>query len=107
MTRFHRLCAGVLLAGGVLLSGCSTMYFDNGPPKPTSIKESRWHHVMFLALMEVSSPVDLNGHCKAEGSQGEWISTKNELTFLNWLASLPVNLFLPIWFPWTVEYRCE
>ena len=106
--RLHRRWAVLLLAGAVVVSGCSTMYFDNGPAKPTSIKERRWHHVMFLGLMEVSSPVDLNGHCKAEGSQGEWTSTKNEVTFLNWLASLPFNFFLPgLWSPWTVEYQCE
>tara|TARA_B100001250_G_C19604038_1_gene701924 strand:- start:112 stop:471 length:360 start_codon:yes stop_codon:yes gene_type:complete len=103
-------------------AGCSTIQFNNtGANSDKSLEleknglnndplTSSWHHNMVLSLIEVTDPVDLAAECEAsKGSQAEWATVKTEHTFINGLASLVVNAFLPInlWTPMTVEVDCS
>lgn len=86
----------------LLLSGCTTIHFDNGEQKPTSQKSELWHHNVALGLFEVSQPIDLAQQCY----QTEWVSIKTERTVVNALASGVVNYALPIWYPKTATITC-
>lgn len=87
----------------LLLSGCTTIHFKNGPDTPVTNKTEQWHHNAVLALVEVSDPVDLTEECVDK----EWSTVTTELTFFNGLASGVVNLIAPIWFPKTVTVTCQ
>jgi hypothetical protein len=87
----------------VLVSGCTTIHFDNGDTSNPSTVKTQWHHNVVLALYEVSDPVNLKEECGSE----QWTSVKTELSFINGLASSAVNFFIPIWYPKTVEVSCN
>lgn len=87
----------------VVLSGCTTIHFDNGPEVVAPPTTEQWHHNFVLALYEGSDPVDLEEECR----DGDWQSVKTELTFINGLAQVVANLVLPIWYPKTVQVTCE
>jgi hypothetical protein len=91
-------------AAGLLLGGCSTIYFDRQNPVPApSYTVAKWHHNFALDLYEGSAPVNLRESC----TQRPWVSVKVTETFLNGLASTGANLFGPIWYPRTVEVGCR
>lgn len=89
----------------VILSGCTTIHFDNGNVDNggSEVINEQWHHIMALDLYELSDPVSLEQSCK----ENSWSSVKTELTFLNGLASFGGNLLAPIWYPKTVTVHCE
>lgn len=91
-------------AACIVLSGCSTIYFDRQNPTPeASYKVEKWHHGFALDLYEGSDPVNLRESC----TQRPWVSVKVSETFMNWLASGATNVFGPIWYPKTVEVGCR
>lgn len=94
---------GLLSALTVLLSACSTIHFDrNNANSATSQTYQQWHHNFAFALYEGSKPVNLVEICP----NGTWQSVQTEVSFINGLASLPVNFFGPIWYPKTVDVSC-
>ena len=86
----------------LVLSGCTTMHFDNGNMAKSGATQ-KWHHNFAFALYEASAPVALDNEC----SNKNWASVKTELTFINGLASGAVNVLGPIWYPKTVDVSCE
>lgn len=88
-----------LLAITVLLSSCSTMYFDNGSPS-SSMEASQWHHVGILRLVEFSSPVQTSKVC----SEGDWQSIKVEKPFVHGLVT---SISYGLYDPWNVEHSCK
>lgn len=87
----------------LLLSGCTTIHFDNGNEPGGTENAGKWHHNFALALYEASPPVNLEQECAGE----QWTSVKTELTFVNGLASGVVNYLAPIWYPKTVQVSCN
>jgi hypothetical protein len=102
MTRENEM-KKVFLAISILLSGCTTIHFDNGSIDTNAQVQEKWHHNYLFALIEGSAPINLENECEDK----EWSSVKTELSFINVLASFPVNLLGPIWFPKTVDISCE
>lgn len=94
---------GLLAALALTISACTTIHFDRTPSVAGSSQtHQQWHHNFALALYEGSKPVNLVEICP----NGNWQSVQTELSFLNGLASLPVNLLGPIWYPKTVDVTC-
>jgi hypothetical protein len=80
----HRL----ILFGFVIAScaGCYRIrYINNAPAEGTPASE-QWHHNVIDGLWEVSQPINVSQICP----QG-FAEVKNEMTFLNWLASTGVQ----------------
>lgn len=92
----------IVIVAILFLTGCTTIHFDDGANATGSYKTEQWHHNWALALYEGSDPVNLEQEC----GEKDWKSVQTELTFINWLASLPVNFIGPIWYPKTVEVTC-
>lgn len=103
---------------GLLVSGCTTIHFDNGPAPNKPPQVSKWHHNFAFALYEGSSPVNLKEECKDK----DWQSIKTEMSFLNVPSSGLVNVTagavmlgssesmvftLPIWIPKSVGITCS
>lgn len=93
----------ILLFITILVSGCTTIHFDNGDVDSGTSVQEMWHHNYLFAVVEGSAPVNLKNEC----GEKEWASVKTELTFINGLASNVVNLLGPIWYPKTVEVQCQ
>lgn len=87
----------------LILSGCTTIHFDNGEDPQGFKPADSWHHNFVLDLYEGSDPVNLERKCYDH----EWTSVKTELTFLNGLARLAVNWIAPLWYPKEVETTCS
>lgn len=87
----------------LLLTGCTTIHFDNGEEVQGIAAADKWHHNFFFDLYEASAPVNLETEC----ADREWSSVKTELTFLNVLARSAVNWLAPIWYPKVVETTCK
>lgn len=87
----------------IFTSGCTTLHFDNGQQQEASVTKEEWHHNVVLALFEVSDPVNLKEEC----GDKQWTSVQTELTFANGFVSTLVNIFLPVWYPKTVEVSCS
>ena len=87
-----------------VLSGCSTMHFDNGSQVTTGSTIDSWHHNAFFALAEISDPVVLSERCRND----DWSTVRNEQTFLNGLAGGAVGAItrIPLWTPQTVAVTC-
>lgn len=97
------LKSGFLAVITITLSACSTIHFDrHSSTSATPHKYQHWHHNFAFALYEGSKPVNLVEACP----QGNWQSVQTEVSFINGLASLPVNFFGPIWYPKTVDVSC-
>jgi hypothetical protein len=80
----HRLL--LLAALLVATSGCYRIrYITNTPAESTPASE-RWHHNAIAGLWEISDPVNVTQICP----QG-YAEVRNEVTFLNWLASTAVQ----------------
>ena len=94
----------ILIVGLILLSGCTSIHFDNGPQTAVAqANENKWHHNFLFSLYEGSDAVDLAAECQ----QKEWVSVKTELTAANIFSSVIVNFLGPIWYPKTVEVTCQ
>ncbi len=94
----------ILITAVILLSGCTTIHFDRSDTMDlNATQKTSWHHNAFLALAEISDPVNLEQKC---GEQ-EWTSVKTELTFMNGLASGFINQIAPLWYPKTVTVSCK
>lgn len=87
----------------LVLSGCTTIHFDNGDEPVGTGSAGKWHHNFALALYEASAPVNLEQECAGK----QWSSVKTEVTFINGLASGVVNSLAPIWYPKTVQVSCN
>ena len=86
-----------------LANACTTIHFDNGEYiEPNMVKE-KWHHNIALDLYELSDPVNLKEQC----GDGQWTSVKTELSFVNGLAATATNIYLPLWYPKTVQISCK
>lgn len=93
-----------LVLASFAMSACTTIHFDNGEVDTSKQpKVEKWHHIVALDLVEVSDPVDPEAICEGE----QWSSVQTEKTFLNGLASSAVNVFIPLWYPKTVEVTCR
>lgn len=99
-----RRLTALMMALAVTLSGCSTIYFDKGKGVTPTDTSERWHHNIAFDVYEASAPVDPKQEC----GDKSWVSVKTERGFLNWLAAVPVNSFIPfLWYPKTVEIGCK
>lgn len=83
----------------LLVSGCSTMYFDNGAAD-NSTEYSQWHHVGIIRLVEFSEPVQTSKVC----SKSDWSTIKVEKSFIHGLVT---NISWGLYDPWNVEYSCR
>ena len=96
----------ILILSVLLVSGCTTIHFDNGEDEGVKTTQ-QWHHNFALALYEGSEAIDLSNQC----GDREWSSVKTERSFINGLADSVVgsisNGFGPIWTPKTVEVSCK
>lgn len=93
----------LLIIASIIMSGCTTIYFDNGEQDKTVPVQKKWHHNYLFSLIEGSKPVNLDNEC----GEKEWSSVKTELSFINGLAGGAVNTVGPIWYPKTVEISCK
>lgn len=85
------------------LSACSTIHFDRTSNVVNSQKTyQQWHHNFAFALYEGSKPVNLVEICPNDN----WQSVQTEVSFLNGLAAIPVNLLGPLWYPKTIDVIC-
>ena len=87
----------------LLLSGCTTIHFDNGDEPGGTENAGKWHHNFALDLYEASAPVNLKQECAGK----QWTSVKTEVTFINGLAGGVVNTLAPIWYPKTTQVTCN
>lgn len=103
--KFNKKNMLIIIFSLLLLSGCSTMYFHNGPPTADVQMHSEWHHNLVFRLWEVSEPVDLENRCAGK----DWTTVKTERTFVNGVAGVidSVVIGVDVWDPWTVEYSCK
>ena len=97
----------VIVAIAVMLSGCSTLHFTNGPQvqvEETVVRE-QWHHLTLNDLVEVSPPMDINYNCANQ----QWDTITIERSFLNGLIAALANPTgsVSIYSPWTIRYRCR
>ena len=94
----------LLITAALVVSGCTTIHFDNGQQAEAStINVAKWHHNLAFALYEYSEPVNLDAEC----GSAPWVSVKTEQTFVNGLAASATNIIAPIWYPKTVELTCS
>lgn len=89
----------------LLISGCSSMHFVNGPELEDVVVREQWHHNALNGLVEVSAPVDISYVCDDK----QWDTITVEQSFLNGVASLasPAPPFLSLYSPWSVYYECR
>lgn len=98
-----KIKTALLAVVALTLSACTTIHFDRTASSAGSkLTHQQWHHNFALALYEGSQPVNLVEICP----NGSWESVKTELSFINALASLPINFIGPIWYPKTVDVSC-
>ena len=89
----------------LLLSGCHTLHFTNGPQMDETIVREQTHHLTLNDLVEVSPPMDIKYSCATQ----QWDTITIERTFLNGLiagltkSAGPVSLYSP----WTIRYKCR
>jgi len=106
-----------------LLSGCATMYFDNGKPNQDNVEQkTAWRHNVIEGFIELGDPVPLRKKC----GYSEWSSVKTEFTPLNLLSFFGFELLLLhissystlvhtawwksgiiFWYPLTAEVNCK
>ena len=86
----------------VLLSGCHTMHFTNGPQMEETVVREKWHHLALNGLIEISPPFDIEYSC----AQQQWDTITMEKTFLNVLAGLSTE-YVSIYSPWSMVYECR
>jgi hypothetical protein len=80
----HRLMLlGLAIAS---FTGCFRIRYINNTPREATPAAENWHHNVIQGLLEVSGPVNVSEACP----QG-FAEVKNEVTFLNWLASWGVQ----------------
>lgn len=87
----HRLL--LLAALALSTSGCFRIrYITNAPAESTPALE-KWHHNIIAGLVELSDPVNV-----AEACPQGFAEVRNEVTFLNFLASAAVQsaAYVPI-----------
>ncbi len=89
-----------ILALATVLSGCSTIHFDNARTRNQPLGYYEWHHDAVLGLVELSDPVDLNARCDGK----DWTSVKIELTFVQGLVTMAT---WHLYNPWNVEIACS
>jgi hypothetical protein len=126
-----------LLAAAVLLTGCSTIHFENGPVTPdpvpdqgfswtmglfdddpslqydtaSSLRYRRWYHHAIFSIAELSNPLQTGIEC----SGLDWNQITTEVTFWDFVAGLVDNALLynassvglDLWSPWSIEYSCR
>ncbi|BFM08690.1 Bor/Iss family lipoprotein [Halioxenophilus aromaticivorans] len=85
----------------ILISGCSTMHFVNGPETEEKSR-SHWHHSAIYGAFEISPPYDIAESCYGK----EWNKITIERTLLNSLASFGIN-GVNLYTPWSVHYSCR
>ena len=99
----------IWLIFSILISGCTTMHFDNGllsqkSSKLDRITSEKWHHNFFFDSWEISDSVNLNNEC----IESEWESIKTETSFLNAISRIPLEILkIPLWYPRTVTIICK
>ena len=81
------------------VSGCSTIYFHNGPGRSRDVGADRFHHIL-LSGIEITDPVELEQRCRGRG----WTNVKTELTFV---VGLVRAFTAPIYNPWGVAWGCR
>jgi len=63
-----------------LMTGCTTIHFENGSNQPINqIEVDKWHHNLHMGLFEISEPVNLQEECGGK----EWSKVTTEHTFAN------------------------
>lgn len=96
----------LLLAAGLLLTGCYKIDYVAGPSEPVPA-QTEWHHIGIFGLAEFSEPIRLDAICP----QG-FARVENRRSFLNGLATLGVGLLVPgagnwIYQPYTTTVYCK
>jgi len=97
-----------------LVSGCTTIYFDNGPAPIKNTQTSEWTHSFNYSFLEKDSPINMKQECNNK----KWISVKTEFSFFSNLANGAVAILAtivagamvgptPIWHPKTVKVLCD
>ncbi len=87
----------------LILSGCTTIYFENGTDISGETLAPEWHHGFAFDLYEASAPVNLEEECDGD----DWASVKTEVSFINGLAASAINWLGPIWYPKTTQVTCR
>lgn len=101
MNRAVKWVLGSFMA--MLLSGCSTMRFVNGPDMDGTVQREQWHHLGLNGVVEFSPPMDLEYYC----SEQQWDAATVEHSFLNAIASVSPWVPLSLYSPWTIIYECR
>lgn len=86
----------------LVVTGCGTMKFENGPKMEETVVREQWHHLGFNGLIEFSKPMNVDYNCANQ----QWDSITVERTFINGLASLSWP-YVSIYSPWTIVYECR
>lgn len=98
------LSAFSLGLAALVLAGCSTIEFTQGPnPGAPSEAYQLWHHNLALSLYEYSPPVNL------DGCQAGWnvlIVEKDIVTAFAGSVDQAVLFGVDVWDPWAVRLEC-
>lgn len=86
----------------ILLSGCSTFEFVNGPELNETTKYERWHQLGLYGLVSFSHPLNVVEQCADQ----QWESVTVEKTFFNSLAGATYP-WVDLYSPWTTVYECR
>jgi Bor protein len=84
----------------VLLSGCTTISFENGSTSGKRFKTEKLHHNVVLGLVEVSDPVNLERECANQ----DWEEVQTQYSVFTWLAG---RITYSMWDPKTVSLSCK
>jgi hypothetical protein len=88
----------------LLMTGCGTIHFTQGPQAPASIEHSTLHHSAFMEIIEINSPLNPREVCGAKN----WQQVTVEKSFWNgFLPTLILNPpFINLYGVWTVTTVC-
>lgn len=93
------------ICSALLLTGCTSITFENGPIEHQTDVSRQWHHNAAAGLVEVSTPVNLEQVCNRK----KWSSVTTKTTPLNAIAASVTNTAsgVQLWTPKTVIIRCQ
>lgn len=86
----------------LLMGGCSTMKFVNGPKMEETVVREQWHHLGLNGIFEFSRPMDVDYNCASQ----QWDTITVEQTFFTTLASVSSPYF-SLYSPWAIIYECR
>jgi len=86
----------------LLIAGCNTMNFVNGPQMDRSVEREQWHHIALFGLIELSRPMDVTYNCANQ----QWDTVTVEKSFFNLIADASWP-YVSVYSPMSIIYKCR